>query len=170
MVVPAVTTLTYDDVHKMLRDTRGSASEYRCAECGDWAHEWAYQHSAGDSELYGGEGTTYPYSTDPSDYAPMCKSCHRSLDQRLRWQDPAHRANVSTKARAQVLEQWKDPEFRAIRSACGAAVAGMRRKCADCGQVSNPSGVARHQRASGHTGYRDLPSKTELAELMERYL
>lgn len=182
------TRAEYDWVHKvMLRDARGSASEYRCAGCGDWARDWAYQHSAEDAELYGGENRTEPYSLNPDDYAPMCRSCHQTLDQRRRWLEPEYRARqlerrsaseFRAKVSARNVKQWQDPGYRERMLAAGAAAAsggakavnGKRRRCSGCPMVSNPGNIGHHQKASGHSGYRDLPSKTELAELLEKYL
>lgn len=55
-----------DSLHRNLRRRRGSASTFPCVSCGKSAYEWAYQHNGPSSE--------------PENYAPMCRSCHRKLD------------------------------------------------------------------------------------------
>lgn len=68
-----------DEVNYHLVHARmGHASEHLC-ECGERALDWAYQHTALE-ELFSPEG--WPYSTDPADYKPMCRRCHKKLDAR----------------------------------------------------------------------------------------
>ena len=65
--------------HQRLRRARGSASTHQCIECGDPANHWAYQHK-NPNPLVSPTGEVYTLNFD--DYAPMCHTCHRSLDMR----------------------------------------------------------------------------------------
>lgn len=111
---------------------RGRASEHTCA-CGAQATEWAYQHQAA-VELRDENGS--PYSLDPEDYAPMCRTCHIKLD-----------GNP-------VLKRMQaDPEFdarmRETGSKNGVRTSAIRRPCS-CGRSMSPGALATHQRFSGH--------------------
>ena len=65
--------VTYYNVHGDM----GRADAHLCS-CGEPARDWAYQYTAGDREILSPEG--WPYSTDPDDYRPMCRPCHRRFD------------------------------------------------------------------------------------------
>lgn len=109
--------MSYDAVHKQLRKERGSASAHPCISCGVTGRSWwAYQYT-GD-QIRTPEGT--PYSLDIwADYAPMCNSCHATLD----WQDPERRARGEETLRrnaqeagalggaARALKQQQDPVY-----------------------------------------------------------
>lgn len=69
--------LTYLEAHLAVKAARGKASDYPCAECGDPARDWAYQHE-GEPEAFSETGA--PYSTDVNAYAPMCRGCHVRYD------------------------------------------------------------------------------------------
>ena len=71
--------LTYDAAHDRVKRQRGRASEHSCGDCGSQAEDWAYQHQA-SAPLADDLGR--PYSEDVSDYAPMCRPCHRRFDMR----------------------------------------------------------------------------------------
>jgi hypothetical protein len=45
--------------------------------CGKKAQHWAYQYVDANREKQSEYG---PYSTDLSDYAPMCSACHVAFD------------------------------------------------------------------------------------------
>lgn len=68
---------TYSGLHQLIRRTRGSASEFPCADCGEQAQHWSYNHTA-SVELRSALGS--PYATDPAHYSPRCQSCHRRFD------------------------------------------------------------------------------------------
>lgn len=71
-------------VHRRLRRTRGKASDHKCVSCGSQAHEWAYQNTGDTQYAKSSDGVHWdslPYSEDLDDYAPMCRSCHRKMDE-----------------------------------------------------------------------------------------
>jgi hypothetical protein len=67
----------YGRVHRRIVDQKGSASRHRCTECGGEAEDWAYLHGAPDEQR---DERGRPYSADPSFYAAMCRSCHKTFD------------------------------------------------------------------------------------------
>lgn len=178
--------MSYDDVHKALKELRGVARQYRCVSCGKQAEQWAYRYN-GDPELASGHG---PYSEDIQGcYQPMCASCHRKhdleKDPRLReiYRSlgrqvgllPATEASILSlkKARAAQSPEDKkkqgehmgrvhaerlknDPTYAEQHREYSRRNALKRRKCSQCDLVSHPPGIARHQKSSGHSGYTDL--------------
>jgi hypothetical protein len=66
---------TYSGVHQRLRRERGNPSAQTCA-CGKRAQQWAYSHIAA-VEFHSEFGA---YSTDLSQYTPMCIKCHKRFD------------------------------------------------------------------------------------------
>ena len=140
-------TDTYRAIHTTLLQIRGPASDHTCS-CGKPAVDWAYQFTAGDRELRceGGRG---PHSINPDDYAAMCRSCHVLFD---REHDPQ-----CTEARLlELTTRWRtNPEYREkIRSAQRKA-AHRRRRCLECGFVSNPGGMGTHRTKTGHDNWID---------------
>lgn len=83
----------YRTTHQALRRDRGPASGYDCADCHRPAEQWAYdgQDPAGrwDWHRWGDHARLVPYSTDPSRYRPLCRSCHVSVDRRAALAQPA---------------------------------------------------------------------------------
>lgn len=69
---PKTSDINYHIVHSRM----GAASAHLCS-CGSQALDWAYQYTCREP-LFSPEG--WPYSTDPSDYLPMCRRCHKKLD------------------------------------------------------------------------------------------
>lgn len=74
---------TYQEVHRRLKDVRGSAKHRPCVSCGWRAPReakngcwWSYQFTG--TLLRSPSGA--PYSEDLSDYAPQCASCHNRLE------------------------------------------------------------------------------------------
>ena len=61
----------------------GSATNHPCIECGDAAHEWAYD-GTDPTQMYAktrvDAETWIFYSRWPEFYMPMCRKCHRTLD------------------------------------------------------------------------------------------
>ena len=68
----------YDTVHQRVRRARGRAKEYACAECGEAANHWAYDHK--DPAERWCLKYRRPFSLDLSHYLPMCVTCHRRFD------------------------------------------------------------------------------------------
>jgi hypothetical protein len=136
----------YDAIHRRLSRERGRAADHPCTRCGAQAAEWALQ---GDSELVDGG---LRYSENPGDYAPMCRSCHRILDQSF---DVRNLGAVGAAAIVQKLKD--DPIFHAIwveKTRIGGKNTPMSngRWTCSCGLESNLLGVQRHQRSKGCTG------------------
>lgn len=156
---------TYEQVHAGLFWAFGRASEHPCITCPEQAAHWAYLYTAeGASELVDPTGSRY--SEDFGDYAPMCIGCHRRFDVE---HSPAVREALRVQIAAldgwRILEQRRqsDPELAQrlgrIRGENGrvalAKTNAIRRKCRECVLISNPAGVGRHQKFSGHKGYED---------------
>jgi hypothetical protein len=68
--------ITYSGMHDRLRRWRGSASQHRCADCGNQAKQWSYDH-ADPNEKQSEEG---PYSAKTAHYVPRCVRCHKAYD------------------------------------------------------------------------------------------
>ena len=75
--------ITYKGAHHRVRLRRGSASQYACT-CGRPAMDWAYDHADPDELLGDYYGRPRRYSADPDHYLPMCRSCHRKFDYKIR--------------------------------------------------------------------------------------
>lgn len=70
----------YSAVHMRLRVDRGSASNYKCADCDQDAKHWSYNHN--DPSEFSGivSGYSISYSADVSRYSPRCVPCHKAYD------------------------------------------------------------------------------------------
>lgn len=71
---------TYGGFHLRL-SRNDSASNHRCVDCGQVAHEWSYH---GNDPFEEQESSGLRYSLDVSYYSPRCRRCHRQHDLRLR--------------------------------------------------------------------------------------
>lgn len=172
---------TYDQIHAGLHYFRGRASTHSCISCGKSASQWSYQHTG--EAVRDADG--YTYCLDLAQYAPMCRSCHRSLDlQHSELMQDAARKGVEAMqtalkelrqtdeykegerergkkygpagAAARTARMLNDPEFRAqIVEGC-VERGSRRRRCVVCDMTSHPVDIGKHQKASGHTGYVDL--------------
>lgn len=71
----------YTTVHERLKSDRGSASSYACADCGNPAQHWSYDH-ADPNELVDFKLTSrgIAYSLDQNRYQPRCVPCHKIFD------------------------------------------------------------------------------------------
>jgi hypothetical protein len=71
----------YWAAHHRATAARGPASDHKCRLCPKWAAQWAYGHGA-DSQAAdeSGREAGLPYSPDPLDYWPLCRSHHRQFD------------------------------------------------------------------------------------------
>lgn len=69
----------YVSTHKWLRGQLGAPADRSCADCGNPAEEWSYDHSAPDERR---DPTHFdaPYSRMPEHYSPRCVPCHRRYD------------------------------------------------------------------------------------------
>lgn len=97
--------ITYKQIHLILREECGKASEYQCSVdgCFHIAEHWAYQHTA-EAE-YANEDGSWPYSVSMDDYAPMCSPCHAKLDKGRQAKDReiAHQTSPETR---QKIAEW----------------------------------------------------------------
>lgn len=69
----------YEAAHLRVASLRGPASSHGCIDCPGRAFDWSYNHTAGSAELRDENGRK-PYSPNPDDYSPRCRSCHRAFD------------------------------------------------------------------------------------------
>lgn len=67
---------TYSGAHRNTTLVRGRAADHECCNCGGAAHEWAMKHGV----LSQTDARGVRFSTDPFDYQPMCRGCHRRYD------------------------------------------------------------------------------------------
>ena len=164
-------------IHGELYRVFGSARNHVCP-CGAPAREWAYQYTAGNQELRTPEGTG-PHSLNLDDYVAMCRPCHRAFDIKndeelvRRMKEGGSRGGAARAARMQVdfefgekmrdaLERGRsvaaerfrtDPELKERTRQAQSRAANTRRRCDECGLISNPGGMGRHQQQSGHSGW-----------------
>lgn len=73
--------VTYGRAHTRIVDVKGSASLHECAECGGQAEDWSYIHGAPDEQT---DDQGRKFSTDPTYYRPLCRSCHKVYDNAMR--------------------------------------------------------------------------------------
>ncbi len=75
------TNLTYFGAHGRVKNTFGSATQYKCVQCSRPAAEWAYD-GTDESEITGLVSGKWPvtYSVWPEFYMPLCFPCHRAKD------------------------------------------------------------------------------------------
>ena len=79
---PPDVPFTYSGAHGHVRAKRGPASEHKCVDCGEQAHDWSYNHDD-YQELIGPErpgAEEMVYSARPWIYVPRCRRCHRLFD------------------------------------------------------------------------------------------
>lgn len=77
----------YDAAHRRIHRTLGAATRFTCVECGAPANEWAYQGGDPDELItqpeLRKEHPNLRYSVNAEFYAPMCRPCHRRMDESL---------------------------------------------------------------------------------------
>ena len=126
------TEMSYASVHAAVKRERGSASAYPCQNCGETALDWAYTNDAGDLEKID-EASGRPYSDNTEFYIPLCRSCHKLLDNPLNpkyqgWLESLAvrmgRDRLSRAGKARAEAQWdryrNDPEYRERRDKASA--------------------------------------------------
>lgn len=71
----------YSSAHQKVHRSRGKATDYRCSHCDGRADTWAYDH-ADPAELVEATGSHagIAFSTDPTHYMPLCRTCHYYFD------------------------------------------------------------------------------------------
>lgn len=80
---PSDGKITYRRIHEIVQKMRGHAAGFSCVECGDRAHEWAYDHLDPDQRVMPDDASQhagFPYSLNVDHYYPMCRPCHRTAD------------------------------------------------------------------------------------------
>lgn len=71
----------YVAAHDRIRKEHGLAAERQCVSCPDQAADWALKREAREKGMESsGLHAGLPFSPDPADYQPMCRSCHSSYD------------------------------------------------------------------------------------------
>jgi hypothetical protein len=80
MARPREVEVGYAAVHRRLRVDRGWAYSHPCAECGDTAQEWAYDHLDPEELVTLWGGREVAHSLDQAHYRPLCHRCHRRAD------------------------------------------------------------------------------------------
>lgn len=72
---------TYAAVHQRIKNTCGSASKYKCVDCGNIARQWSYDRNDPNERLdFIYSKNPIPYSVDLKKYSPRCVSCHKKFD------------------------------------------------------------------------------------------
>lgn len=69
-------SVSYSAAHQRVRAARGSAQNYCCADCGDWAKHWSYDLADPDELIENG----LRYSLRIDRYVPRCVRCHSAHD------------------------------------------------------------------------------------------
>jgi hypothetical protein len=72
--------VTYSAAHYRVRSARGEVTGFSCKVCGNGAVNWAYNHNSTQEVVEVVRGCVVPYSENPEDYDPMCRSCHNDFD------------------------------------------------------------------------------------------
>jgi hypothetical protein len=81
MSAAGMTPLTaYGVVHYLLRKARGSASEHDCVACDRQADQWAYDHADAFERVDPHSVPPMVFSLNFDHYQPMCRFCHKALD------------------------------------------------------------------------------------------
>ncbi|MCX4655529.1 hypothetical protein OG249_26990 [Streptomyces microflavus] len=71
----------YGTAHHHVAEAKGRAAEHRCIRCSSPAEHWALLHGEPDIKRDGtGRDAGRPFSINPEQYAPMCRSCHVRWD------------------------------------------------------------------------------------------
>lgn len=160
---------TYRMIHRLLHRLRGPATDHTCS-CGQPAQDWAYQFTG---ETLRASDDSHPHSVSPDDYAAMCRDCHARFDvehdshfaERRRVGavngQAAFRDNVSLERQHEIsvlggLASWRDPEVNERRREAQRKTARRRRRCLECGFISNPGGMGTHRTRTGHNNYEEV--------------
>ncbi len=74
----------YRAMHYRVAAERGPAWTETCADCGEGADEWSYDHLDPDElEAEDAANLGAPYSLEVEHYVPRCGSCHARFDKRM---------------------------------------------------------------------------------------
>jgi hypothetical protein len=69
--------VTYPGQHLRVKSFRGRATDHPCADCGEQATQWSYDHADPDERI---APNGRVYSTNVDHYQPRCIKCHRQFD------------------------------------------------------------------------------------------
>lgn len=163
----------YSEWHWHVRCQRGHAPEHLCVSCGKQAEHWALKPEHINPEV------TRQYVENLDAYQPMCAKCHKKQDSALYGKATRARMSVSqtgrihsaeTRAKLSAAMSLRDPST--INTSGLDAYRGTPHKpesiekmstshkrrvtCDECGLESNLNGVHRHQRKSGHAGWKRI--------------
>lgn len=147
----------YRAAHRRVKQLRGPAKDYQCIACGNPARDWALQPT--NEELTDEQGRQY--SDNVEDYAPMCRSCHKTLDRAFqhieKWQseDPERNCEMRSEAGKKGVAVAA-PKLSEHRAGLAELNRKAQRRCLECGFVSGRTGLGRHQQSGGHRGYEDV--------------
>ena len=86
--------VTYPPAHTRVVRARGSASLHICINCGGQAQDWAYDHDDFNELTCAKTGRLY--SGDVEHYRPLCRPCHKRIDNAARRGDLACVLEVMT--------------------------------------------------------------------------
>lgn len=74
-------TAEYGAAHGRVRTRRGPASNHACADCGEPAQHWSYDHLDPNERISSrGESKGCAYSLVVDHYQPRCVPCHKRYD------------------------------------------------------------------------------------------
>ena len=73
--------ISYDAAHYRVRVAKGKASDYKCVDCPEQAHEWSLNEESEHLLIQAsGHQAGRKFSTNIEDYEPRCRSCHKKYD------------------------------------------------------------------------------------------
>lgn len=74
-------TAGYTAAHERCRRDRGRVQDHACADCGNSAQHWSYNHDDPDERLaHGLSQRPIAFSLKPEHYSPRCVPCHKRFD------------------------------------------------------------------------------------------
>lgn len=103
-----------------------------------WENDPEFAEQMRESSSRGGQTYAERMRTD-SEYAERMRENNRR---------GGHAMTKRLRAEPELAEQWSET-MRTTNS--------RRRRCLECGLVSNPGGIGKHRLSSGHEEYEDLP-------------
>jgi hypothetical protein len=74
--------ITYEAAHLRVSQSKGSAAQHDCVDCGATAHDWSYDHL--DTVECVCRRRFILYSLNPQRYQPRCRPCHKQHDMNRR--------------------------------------------------------------------------------------
>lgn len=172
-----MTRPSYYSVHQALTKRWGPARDHLCAGCLGPAAEWAYLHT-NKNPSRNRKGS--PFSTSLGDYAPLCRSCHRTLDcdsyrengkergkmagailaERVR-NDPEFREATTDRVRPHHRKMQNDPGVKTLYQQTMGRTNRRRYRCVDCGHENNAGNMGWHRKKTGHEQREEVVSDVQ---------